>query len=130
MPPVKTRPLHCIEFAILGPHIGPNPLTIPLGANKIEFNVVGKPPAVPPPVNTQITPFFGGMGLDCSFGLEVNLIGFAARQVAVKLIHSAQAPRVTALDASGAPPSPSGLPRRRRECRNCSSWEGRRPSSR
>lgn len=98
----KTRPLHCIEFAVIGPHIGPNPLVIPLDGHKIEFHVVGKPPAVPPPAHTQITPHFGAMGLDCSFGLEVILHGFSARQVAVKLIHSARPSRVTALDSSGA----------------------------
>jgi hypothetical protein len=101
MPPLP-KPLHCIDFAVIGPHIGPNPLVLPLDTHKIEFHVVGKPPAVPPPPFTQITPHFGAMGLDCSFGLEVILVHFSARQIAVKLIHTARPSAVTALDSSGA----------------------------
>jgi hypothetical protein len=100
MPPLP-RTLHCIDFAVIGPHIGPNPLVLSLDTHKIEFHVVGKPPAVPPPPHTQITPHFGAMGLDCSFGLEVTLVRFTARQIAVKLIHSARPSSVTALDSSG-----------------------------
>ena len=100
--PTPPRPLHCIDFAMLGPHMGPNPLVLPLDAYKIEFHVVGKPPAVPPPPFTQITPHFGAMGLDCSFGLEVTLHGFKARQVALKLIHTAKPSTVRAFDSTGA----------------------------
>ena len=82
--------------------MGPNPLVLPLGTNKIEFHVIGKPPAVPTPPMTQITPHFGAMGLDCSFGLEITLLGFTARQVAIKLIHTARPSKVIALDTSGA----------------------------
>jgi hypothetical protein len=95
------RPLQCIDFATIGPHIGPNPLVLPLGTQSIEFHVVGKPPAVPPPAFTQITPRYGAMGLDCSFGLEILLRGFAAKQVAVKLVHTAGGSTVTALDPNG-----------------------------
>jgi hypothetical protein len=98
----STKPLQCIDFAVIGPHMGPNPLVLTLGTHKIEFHVVGKPPAVPPPPFTQITPHFGAMGLDCSFGLEVRLHGFTSRQIAVKLVHTAQGSPVRAFDSSGA----------------------------
>jgi hypothetical protein len=99
---IAPRPLMCIDFATLGPHIGPNPWVLPLGTRHVEFNVVGRPPAVPPPAHTQITPAFGAMGLDCSFGLEITLVGFSAKQIAVKLVHKAKPSRVRALSSSGA----------------------------
>ena len=98
---IAPRPLMCIDFATLGPHIGPNPWVLPLGTRQVEFHVVGKPPAVPPPTHTQITPAFGAMGLDCSFGLEITLVRFAAKQIAVKLIHTASPSKVTAFGSTG-----------------------------
>jgi hypothetical protein len=89
------RPLHCIEFSMLGPATEPNPLVIPLRDGDVSFEVFDH--AGSPWPNAEIHDRFRAMGLDCGHRVEINLKLSRVTTVALKLIQWAQPATVEAL---------------------------------
>lgn len=90
------RPLHCIEFSMLGAGQQRNPFDVPLGSGAVEFEVFDH--AGQAVSDAEIHDRFRALGLDTSFRLEARLRGFRrVTTVAVKLIQMAQPATVEAL---------------------------------
>lgn len=95
------RPLHCIEFSMVGVGQQHNPFDVPLGSGSIEFEAFDH--AGQPHQDAQVHDNFrGATGLDTGHRLEVRLLNLKRiTTVAVKLLHLAAPATVEALARGG-----------------------------